>query len=129
MVELGKVQATYTILVFWDPTCSHCKTEIPALKTYTDSLKAAGVNVEVYAIYSELDYPTWKKYIKEHKHTWKDVCAKDQQELATAKYYYDVYSTPTLYVLDANKKIIAKRLDDKGLKTVLNRRIDMDKKK
>jgi len=129
MVELGKVQATYTILVFWDPTCSHCKTEIPALKTYTDSLKAAGVNVEVYAIYSELDYPTWKKYIKEHKHTWKDVCAKDQQELATAKYYYDVYRTPTLYVLDASKKIIAGRLDDKGLKTVLDRRIEQDGKK
>lgn len=128
-VELGKIQATYTIVVFWDPTCSHCKTEIPAIKHYTDSLKAAGVAVEVYAIYSELDYPTWRKYIKEHKHTWKDVCAKDAQELATAKFYYDVYSTPTLYVLDANKKIIAKRLDDKGLKTVLDRRIEQDRKK
>ncbi len=129
VVELGKIQATYTILVFWDPTCSHCKTEIPAIKVYTDSLKAAGINVEVYAIYSESDYPTWKKYCKEHKHTWKDVRAKDSQELATAKFYYDVYSTPTLYVLDANKKIIAKRLDDKGLKTVLDRRIEQDKKK
>lgn len=129
VVELGKIKADYTILVFWDPTCGHCKTEIPAIKSYTDSLKKAGVSVEVYAIYSELDYPTWRKYIREHNHTWKDVCAKDEVELATAKYYYEVYSTPTLYVMDANKKIIAKRLDDKGLKNWLNRRIDQDKKK
>ena len=95
IVELGKIQATYTILVFWDPTCGHCKTEIPAIKVYTDSLKKVGISVEVYAIYSEADYPTWKKYIREHKHTWKDVRAKDSQELATAKFYYDVYSTPT----------------------------------
>lgn len=128
-VELGKIPAEYTIVVFWDPTCSHCKVEIPELKIYYDSLKAAGVSVEVYAIYSEHDNPTWKKYIKEHKHTWKDVCARDAQELATAKYYYDVFSTPTMYVLDKTKKIIAKRLDPHGLRTVLNRRIEADKMK
>lgn len=129
VVELGKIPADYTILVFWDPTCSHCKVEIPELKIYYDSLKAAGVSVEVYAIYSELDYPTWKKYIKEHKHTWKDVCARDAQELGTAKYYYDVFSTPTLYVMDKSKKIIGKRLDPHGLRTVLDRRIEADKLK
>lgn len=129
VVELGKIPNDYTILVFWDPTCGHCKTEIPELKVYTDSLKAAGVSVEVYAIYSELDYPTWRKYIKEHKHTWKDVCARDAKELATAKYYYDVFSTPTLYVMDKNKKIIGKRIDPHGLRNVLNRKIDQDKKK
>ena len=129
IVELGKIPADYTILVFWDPTCSHCKTEIPELKIYYDSLKQAGVNVEVYAIYSELDYPAWRTYIREHKHTWKDVCARDSKELATAKYYYDVFSTPTLYVMDKNKKIIGKRLDPHGLRSVLNRKIDQDKKK
>lgn len=129
VVELGKVQADYTILVFWDPTCSHCKVEIPELKKYYDSLKVAGVSVEVYAIYSELDYPIWRKYIREHNLNWLNVCARDGQELGTAKYYYDVFSTPTLYVLDKTKKIIAKRLDPDGLRTVLDRRIDLDRKK
>lgn len=129
IVQLGKIPTDYTILVFWDPTCSHCKVEIPELKVYYDSLKAAGVSIEVYAIYSEHDNPTWKKYIREHKHTWKDVCARDAKELATAKYYYDVFSTPTLYVMDKNKKIIGKRLDPHGLRNVLNRRIEQDRKK
>jgi thiol-disulfide isomerase/thioredoxin len=129
IVELGKIPTDYTVVIFWDPTCSHCKVEIPELKTYYDSLRKAGVSIEVYAIYSELDYPAWRKYIKEHGHTWKDVCARDAQELATAKYYYDVFSTPTLYLLDKNKKIIGKRVDPHGLRNVLNRRIDQDKKK
>jgi thiol-disulfide isomerase/thioredoxin len=129
IVELAKIPTDYTVVIFWDPTCSHCKVEIPELKAYYDSLRKEGVSIEVYAIYSELDYPTWRKYIREHHHTWKDVCARDAQELGTAKYYYDVFSTPTLYLLDKNKKIIGKRLDPHGLSNVLNRKIDQDKKK
>lgn len=133
VVELAKITADYTIVIFWDPTCSHCKVEIPELKIYYDSLKAAGVSVEVYAILSEHDPltkdATWRKYIKEHKHTWKDVHAKNAQELGNAKFYYDVFSTPTLYLMDKNKKIIGKRVDPHGLRNVLNRRIDQDKKK
>lgn len=128
-VELAKINSDYTVVVFWDPTCSHCKVEVPELKTYYDSLRKAGVSIEVYAIYSELDYPTWRKYIREHHHTWKDVCARDAQELATAKYYYDVFSTPTLYLLDKNKKIIGKRVDPHGLRNVLNRNIEQEKEK
>lgn len=129
VVPLHNIKAQYTIVVFWDPTCSHCKKEIPELKEYYDSLKKAGVSVEVYAIYSELDYKTWKAYIKEHKLGWINVCGKDAQELATAKYYYDVYSTPTIYLLDDKKAIFGKRLDIPNLRGVLDRRINDDKKK
>jgi thiol-disulfide isomerase/thioredoxin len=125
---LQTVPAKYTVIIFWEPTCSHCKKEIPLLKTYYDSLKAAGVAVEVYAIRSDMDSVNWKAYIKEHKLTWINVAARDQQELATAKYYYDVYSTPTLYVVDEKKAIIGKRLDMAGLQSVLNRKIEQDKK-
>jgi thiol-disulfide isomerase/thioredoxin len=129
VVPLYSLKAKYTIVIFWDPTCSHCKKEIPELKEYYDSLRKAGVDIEVYAIYSEMDYPSWKAYIKEHHLTWKNVCAKTEQELATAKYYYDVFSTPTLYLLNDKKEIFAKRLDVPGLKGFLNRRIEEDKKK
>ncbi len=133
VVELAKINADYTIVIFWDPTCSHCKVEIPELKIYYDSLKAAGVSIEVYAVLSEHDPlnrdATWRTYIKEHKHTWKDVHAKNAQELGNAKFYYDVFSTPTLYLMDKNKKIIGKRVDPHGLRNVLNRRIEQDKKK
>ncbi|MDQ3111900.1 MAG: DUF5106 domain-containing protein [Bacteroidota bacterium] len=128
MQILQGVQAKYTVVIFWEPTCSHCKKEIPMLKTYYDSLRAAGVSFEVYAIRSDMDSVNWKAFIKEHNLTWINVAARDGQELATAKYYYDVYSTPTLYLVDEKKTFIGKRLDIDGLKSVLNRKIEQDKK-
>jgi thiol-disulfide isomerase/thioredoxin len=128
MQMLQAVQAKYTIVIFWEPTCSHCKKELPLLKTYYDSLRAAGVSIEVYAIRSDMDSVNWKAYIKEHNLTWINVAARDAQELATAKYYYDVYSTPTMYITDEKKVIFGKRLDIDGLKSVMARKIEMDKK-
>jgi hypothetical protein len=82
----------------------------------------------VYAIVSESDLGLWKAYIKEHKLNWVNVAAKDPKELANAKFYYDVYSTPTIYLLDEKKVIIGKRLDGEGVKNFLNHRIEQDKK-
>jgi thiol-disulfide isomerase/thioredoxin len=126
---LQSVNAKYTAVIFWEPTCSHCKKEIPILKTYYDSLHKAGVSFEVYAIVADMDMDGWKKYIKENKLKWVNVAAKTSQDLANSKFYYDVYSTPTVYLLDEKKTIIAKRLDAEGLEGFLNRRIDEDKKK
>lgn len=129
VIPLHSVKADYTIVVFWEPTCSHCKKEIPELKHLYDSLKTAGVSVEVYAVVSELDYKAWRTFVKEHKLNWINVCGKDAQELGTAKYYYYVYSTPTLYLLDKNKKIIGKRLDIPALKGFLDKKISEDRQK
>ncbi|MGL5891628.1 MAG: TlpA family protein disulfide reductase, partial [Bacteroidia bacterium] len=127
--QLQYVNADYTILMFWEPTCSHCKKEIPVIKAYYDSLRAQGVAIEVYAINSEHDPVAWKKYIRDNKLTWVNVMSADPQLLANYKFYYDVYSTPTVYLLDKQKKIFAKRLDAKGIEGFMNRRIEDDKKK
>jgi thiol-disulfide isomerase/thioredoxin len=129
ITPLTSITAKYSVIIFWDPTCSHCKKEVPILKAYQDSLRKAGISMEVYAIYSELDYKSWRDYIKANNLTWVNVCAQNETELATAKYYFDVYSTPTIYVTDENKVIFGKRLDVDGLKSVLNTRINQDKKK
>lgn len=127
--QLQYANADYTIVIFWEPTCSHCKHDIPLLKTYYDSLRTAGISVEVYAINSEHDPAAWTKFIRDNKLTWINVMSKDPQLLANYKYYYDVYSTPTVYILDKQKKIFAKRLDVEGMRKFLNRRIDDDRKK
>jgi thiol-disulfide isomerase/thioredoxin len=127
--QLSSIKAQYTVIIYWDPTCSHCKKEIPILKAYYDSLHKAGISFAVYAIYSELDNKTWKQYVKEHHLNWINVAAKTAQDLANSKYYYDVISTPTIYLLDKDKKIIGKRLDVDGLKVFLDHTIQQEKKK
>ncbi len=107
--SLYDVKATYTILVFWDPTCSHCKVEIPKLAQYYDSAKAVGMSIEVFAVGIESDIDLWKNYIKEHKLKWLNV--SDLYNNTNFRNFYDIYSTPVIYLLDAEKRILAKRLD------------------
>ncbi len=114
MHNLKDVKADYTILVFWDPTCSHCKVEIPKLAQYYDSARTAGISIEVFAIGIESDIDLWKNYIKEHKLNWINV--SDLYNTTNFRNFYDIYSTPVIYLLDAEKRIIAKRLDSEKVK-------------
>lgn len=111
--RLSETKGKYTILVFWEPTCGHCQKEIPKIKTYYDKMKSYGVNV--YAVVTENDLDAWKKYIRDHNLNWINVAPiqvdPNVKLTTTYKHTYDVISTPTILVLDENKKIIARRID------------------
>lgn len=107
--ELYSVKSKYTILAFWDPTCSHCKTEIPKLYHYYDSAKTAGISIEVFSVGIESDIELWKKFIRDNKLNWINV--SDLYNNTNFRNFYDIYSTPVIYLLDEKKRIIAKRLD------------------
>ena len=108
MHTLHGIKKKYTVLVFWDPTCSHCKIEVPKLWHYYDSVKAIK-SVAVYAVGVESDIDLWKTYIRDNKLDWINV--SDLYNQTNFRRYYDIYSTPVIYLLDERKRIIAKRLD------------------
>ena len=116
--KLYDVVADYTVLVFWDPTCGHCKKELPLLAAYYDSVKAAGLKLEIFAIGIESDIDLWKNYIKEHNLKWINV--SDLYNNTKFRNYYDIYSTPVIYLLDDKKRIIAKRLDTEKLRDFID---------
>ncbi|MEP7110386.1 MAG: redoxin domain-containing protein [Ferruginibacter sp.] len=118
---LYRVEADYTVVCFWDPTCGHCKEEMPRLDSiYQASWKKHGV--KIYGVLSadskENLKPEWLKYIREHKlGDWINVY--QTKEMETAGYaaqkpgyrqLYDITLTPTLYLLDKEKRIIGKKL-------------------
>jgi len=95
------------MLYFWDYSCGHCKKVTPKLMEWY--LKSKSKGVTVFAVGTETNAEEWKKYIRENKLNW--INAYDPYYQSGLKKVYDIYSTPVLYVLDENKKIIAKRLD------------------
>jgi thiol-disulfide isomerase/thioredoxin len=109
--RLYDIKARYTVLVFWDPTCSHCKVEVPELHHIYDSLKTKGVSIEVFAVGIESDPELWKKFIRDNKLNWINVT--DPANQTRFRDFYDIYSTPVIFLLDEEKRIIAKRLDPK----------------
>jgi thiol-disulfide isomerase/thioredoxin len=117
--ELYSVKAPYTFLAFWDPVCSHCKVEIPRLDSmYKASWKS--LNIKVVAVntnFKELE--SWKLFIKDHQlEEWNNGYQTEEDfnneikegRPTTIRQLYDVYKTPTFYLLDKDKKIVAKNL-------------------
>ena len=107
--SLRQMNSKYTILLFWEPNCSHCKKTVPQL--YKDlylPLKDKGV--DIYAVVTQNKKEEWMKAISEYKiNDWTNVW--DPAVTSNFRSLYDVYSTPVMYILDPTKHIIAKRLD------------------
>jgi thiol-disulfide isomerase/thioredoxin len=121
-----EVKSPYLVMVFWDPTCGHCKKEIPKLDSlYKKSLKAKGV--EVLAINLEGDQKLWMDYVAEHDLLWLN--AWDPYNESDFRKKYDIYSTPVIYLLDKERKIIAKRIAVDQLGDVVDKIIERDTKK
>lgn len=106
--KLSEVDAPYTLLVFWEPSCGHCKKEIPELKKKVWD-KFASKGVKIYAVYCQVERKEWEDFITEHQlEEWMNVY--DPYGRSGYRKYYHIKSTPQIFVLDKNKKIIAKRL-------------------
>lgn len=126
-VSLYKVEANYTLIYFWDPDCSHCKKETPLLIDFYNKNKAQ-YNLEVYAVCMDTSWADMKKYILKNKMQWINVngfysLTPDFREL------YDVHSSPVMYLLDENKKIIAKRVLTEQMKGILKSKTGKDEVK
>lgn len=105
-VSLDDVKKDFTILYFWEPDCGHCKEATPILKAYYD--KPRDYTMEVFAVCTTADKVKWTKYIEENKLTW--INGWDPGRSSHFDSYYNVQSTPIIYILDKNMKIIAKKL-------------------
>lgn len=115
---LYSVDAPFTFVLFWDPTCSHCKVEVPRLDSiYEAKWKAEGVKIYAVNVADET-MDSWKKFIRDNKlGSWinvyqpKEIRKKEETEgKPNFRQLYDVFQTPTMYLLDKDKRIIAKRL-------------------
>jgi len=124
-VRLSEVNAPYTILYFWEPDCGHCKKSTPKLKTIIyDKFKDKGV--KIFAVCTQNEKEKWNKFIADND-LFDFINCYDPNYQTNFRIYYDVFSTPTIYLLDKDKKIIAKRLDIETLKTFLDNKLTKNK--
>ncbi len=115
---LYEVKAPFTFISFWDPNCGHCKETIPRIDSmYKAKWKALGVKV-VGVNVDEGANDAWKKFISEYRlfdwlHIYQPKSKKEQEAkngVANFRQLYDVFKTPTMYLLDDQKRIIGKML-------------------
>ncbi|MCB9252229.1 MAG: DUF5106 domain-containing protein [Flavobacteriales bacterium] len=116
-IPLYSVNSPFTVVVFWDHQCGHCKVTIPRLNHLYDSLNKAGVKFEVYAVYTQDDWEGWKKYVRNNKLKFINVGNMYGKSQYRKEYFF--ISTPQIYILDKNKKIRLKNIDVDGLGDIL----------
>lgn len=104
---LYKVNAKYTVLVFWAADCDHCKEEMPKLKEQIRMLP--GLDVKVVAVQTRADlYEDWKRFIVKNRLNF--VNLYDPVHMNDLKEKFDINTTPMIYVLDEEKRIKGKKL-------------------
>ncbi len=115
--SLYEIPADFVLVCFWDPTCSHCKETIPKVDSmYKAKWKYEGV--QIYAVMVDGGQDNWMNFIRTHNlGDWINVYQTTAQHEAVVsagrpdyRQLYDVYQTPELFLLDKDKRIIAKKL-------------------
>ncbi len=137
-IALHDVVSPYTIILVWDPDCGHCKKSMPDMKKFYEAYKDKGV--QVFAICNK----SWEKdenggiSLKEVEKCWDYIDKNDYDgwlnvvdpfNRSRYKSKYFIQSTPQIFILDKDKKIISKRLASEQLTEVMDQIIKMDEKK
>lgn len=113
---LHSIDSKYTVLIFWEPNCGFCKKEIPQLVEVFNRYHGKGL--AVYAFYTQIDTAEWQKAVEDYNiEAWVNVY--DPFYLTKFRDIYDIYSTPTIYLLDSKFKIIAKRVTIETVESIL----------
>ncbi len=130
-VTLYALNAPFTFITFWDPNCGHCKETVPRVDSiYRAKWKGLGVKLVGVNI-DEAANDSWKKFVRDNKLTeWLHIyqpkkVKEDEAKRGIANYrqLYDVYKTPTLYLLDGGKRIIGKMLTIEQFDEVLQAKL------
>jgi hypothetical protein len=125
--SLYEIPASFTLVCFWDPTCSHCKETIPKLDSiYQAKWKYEGV--QIFGVMVDGGQANWLNFIRAHNlGDWINVYQTTAQHDAEAtagrpdyRQLYDVYQTPVIYLLDKEKRIVAKKLTYQQVDEVIN---------
>ncbi len=127
-VEMQKMPEPCVVVVFWSPSCSHCKQSLPLLYTeWKDKLKPLGVGI--YAVAEANDsahFHDWKAFVRENHldwtnvgipqpvyRTWKKTPSAYVPKFTTVESLtypttWEVFNTPTYFVVDSERRIFGR---------------------
>lgn len=119
-ISLHSIQSPYTILVFWAPNCTHCQQSIPVIDKFYNTYKSKGVQLfGVCTRLNEKEKSCWDFVEKNQLQHW--IQATDKTGQSGIHSQYNLTTTPRIFVLDKNKRILAKDLGAEHLEEVMKR--------
>ena len=115
--SLYQQSTPFTLVVFWEPGCGYCKKQIPGLFEEV-FMKTNPSKLTVIAVYTQDNKNEWLDFISKHElDGWINVW--DPHRTSNFQVNYNVRTTPMIYLLDKDKKILAKKLSVDSIKNLL----------
>ncbi len=128
--SIYSISSPYLLLVFYEPNCGHCKKEVPELYKIYEKYRSKGL--QAMAVCGIYKYKEWADFVNEHRlnswiNVWDGYIGQENASVGSKfREYYNVYTTPQVYLLDREKKIIGRRLNAEVLEKILE--FEMQKK-
>lgn len=116
--NLRTIPARFIILYFWESDCGHCQKTIPVLHKLFERMKDKGLEVIAVNMLSGIEGKVkWINFVNSEKlYGW--INAWNPYDFSYRE-IYDITSSNILYLIDENKKIIAKRISPEQAEQIM----------
>ena len=114
LLDLHSLESPFTLVVFWSPTCGHCKKTMPELVNFHKAYQAKGLEVVAVCDKETEEYPGCAQAIKD----WDAIHWINTVDPSNSyRFLFYVDETPKMFLLDQKKEILLKgnlKLDSLG---------------
>ena len=115
----------FTILMFWKPDCSHCTKAMPHMIDFAEKYKDQSVDILTICTKTGKDYGScWEGVEEKNMGTLLNTGDEFHRSRIFSKYY--VNSTPSIYIIDKEKKIKLKKVPAENLDAVMQQLMEID---
>ncbi len=124
--KLYDLKTAYTVLAFWAPDCGHCQKEMPDIIKFWEKWKSKDVElISICNRYTPDKIPECWKFLDERP-GMKFTTGVDMYMQSNTQANYWVKSTPMIYILDKDKKIVMKKIKAEALDEIMDEVIKVE---
>lgn len=127
LLSLYKMDSIYTLVYFSDPDCKHCQEALPKILEMYENYRHDGLGIFGVCTKIGNDYDKCFKYAEANMVNF-PIVADGEKVVETLK-NYNLTTFPAYFILDKNKKIVAKNLTDQDLAKALEHFVNFSKSK
>ena len=114
-------QNKFTLIIFYDPTCEHCKVELPKMDSTINLLENTyNIKVGRYAVCNEPNLPVsiWKDFIVKYNlsKNYINVNLGNNMDLRKS---YDAFTNPIFYLVNNKGILLGKKLSPQTVRNLI----------
>ena len=114
-------QNKFTLIIFYDPTCEHCKVELPKMDSTINLLENTyNIKVGRYAVCNEPNLPVsvWKDFIIKYNlsKNYINVNLGNNMDLRKS---YDAFTNPIFYLVNNKGILLGKKLSPQTVRNLI----------